>query len=203
MKVFASSRSRFRRLLRDKRGSELAEFAVVIPVLLMVLIGMYWFGRAYNIYETITRAAREGARYGATPVCALCGNSCANGTDMSAFPCTSTVVNNSVIPSLQAAHLDPSQIVSITGSTKTGPSLNGCFRGGTQPTGCRASGPACSVSNNVWVCHCVDMNTGGNPPECGTWVGFKYPFQFVFPFTGLGPPFQIQIPVTVQMREER
>lgn len=202
MKVFASSRSRCAHLVRDKRANELAEFAVIIPVLLMVLIGMYWFGRAYNIYETITRAAREGARYGATPVCALCGTSCGNGTDMPGFPCTSTIVSNSIIPSLQAAHLDPSQIIPINGSTKNPPNLNSCFRGGTQPAGCRAAGPACFSSNNVWVCHCVDMNTGANPPECGTWVGFKYPFTFPFPFTGLNN-LAINIPTTVQMREER
>ena len=202
MKVFASLKSRFGRLVRDKRGNELAEFAVVIPVLLMVLIGMYWFGRAYNIYETITRAAREGARYGATPVCALCGNSCGNGTDIAGFPCTSAVVTNTIIPSLQAAHLDPGQILPINGSGTNPPSLNSCFRGANQPAGCRAAGPACSISNNVWVCHCVDMNTGGDPPECGTWVGFKYPFAFPFPFTGLDR-LTIQIPTTVQMREER
>jgi len=202
MKVFASSKSRCAHLVRDKRANELAEFAVIIPVLLMVLIGMYWFGRAYNIYETITRAAREGARYGATPVCALCGNSCGNGTDMAGFPCTSSIVSNSIIPSLQAAHLDPNQIVSINGSNTKPPNLNSCFRGGTQPAGCRASGPACFSSNNVWVCHCVDMNLGGNPPECGTWVGFRYPFTFPFPFTGLDK-LAINIPTTVQMREER
>ncbi|MGH3628362.1 MAG: TadE family protein, partial [Sciscionella sp.] len=44
-------------------GAELLEFAFVIPLLLMLLVGIFWIGRAYNIYENITRAAREGARY--------------------------------------------------------------------------------------------------------------------------------------------
>lgn len=198
MKVLASSRSRFGGLVRDKRANELAEFAVVIPVLLMVLIGMYWFGRAYNIYETITRAAREGARYASATPCALCTQSC-NFPGMPPYPCTQQIMSNAIVPSLQASHLDPSQIISVS---KKAPNLNSCFRGGTQPAGCRAAGPVCDQNQNVWVCHCVDMNPNGDPPECGTWVSFKYPFQFPFPFTGLDR-LQIQIPVTVQMREER
>ena len=201
MKVFGGSRSPRLRPFRDKRGNELAEFAVIFPLLLTVLIGMYWFGRAYNIYETITRAAREGARYGAKPVCALCGKTCSNGNDIASFPCTSTIVTDAVIPSLQAAKLDPGQIQSITAGNNP-PNLRGCFRGSNQPAGCRASGPACFQSNNVWVCHCVDMNSGANPPECGTWVGFRYPFMFRFPFTGLDKA-PITISATAQVREER
>ncbi len=53
----------FRNLRRSgERGAELVEMAFVLPLLLTLLIGVFWAARAYNIYETITRAAREGAR---------------------------------------------------------------------------------------------------------------------------------------------
>lgn len=201
MKVLAGSRrSRFGGLFGDKRANELAEFAVVLPLLVTVVVGMYWFGRAYNIYETITRAAREGARYASAPSCALCTQPC-DFAGMPTYPCAANVVNNAIVPSLQASHLDPSQIISTT-KNNAQPNLNSCFRGTNQPSGCRASGAVCDQVQNVWVCHCVDMNPNGSPPECGTWVAFKYPFQFPFPFTGLDRV-QIQIPVAVQMREER
>ena len=41
MKVFGGSRSPRLRPFRDKRGNELAEFAVIFPLLMTVLIGMY------------------------------------------------------------------------------------------------------------------------------------------------------------------
>lgn len=47
---------------RDERGQALVEFALVVPLLLMLVIGVFEFGRAYNVYQVITDAAREGAR---------------------------------------------------------------------------------------------------------------------------------------------
>lgn len=38
------------------------EFALLVPVLIMLLLGILEFGRAYNIQTTLTNAAREGAR---------------------------------------------------------------------------------------------------------------------------------------------
>jgi Flp pilus assembly protein TadG len=56
-------------------GAEVVEMALVLPLLLLLLIGIFWGARAYNTYETITRAAREGARVAVVPSCASCGNS--------------------------------------------------------------------------------------------------------------------------------
>jgi Flp pilus assembly protein TadG len=47
---------------RARRGQALVEFALVLPLLLMLVIGVFEFGRAYNVYQVITDAAREGAR---------------------------------------------------------------------------------------------------------------------------------------------
>jgi Flp pilus assembly protein TadG len=58
----------------EERGAELFEFALVVPVLLTLLLGVFWMGRAYNVYETITRAAREGARYAVLPSSMAQGN---------------------------------------------------------------------------------------------------------------------------------
>lgn len=40
----------------------MVEFALVLPVVLMVLFGIIQFGIAYNHFETVTDAARVGAR---------------------------------------------------------------------------------------------------------------------------------------------
>jgi hypothetical protein len=47
-----------------ERGSGLLEMAVVIPLLLLLLVGVVDFGRAFHYQIVITNAAREGARYG-------------------------------------------------------------------------------------------------------------------------------------------
>jgi uncharacterized repeat protein (TIGR01451 family) len=56
-------KSRLRR--RRERGQGLLEFALVLVVLLLVLMGIVDFGRAFLIYTNLFNAAREGARYGA------------------------------------------------------------------------------------------------------------------------------------------
>lgn len=43
-------------------GQALVEFALVVPLLLVLVIGVFEFGRAWNAYQVITDAAREGAR---------------------------------------------------------------------------------------------------------------------------------------------
>lgn len=51
------------RLNRSRsRGQTLAEFALVIPVFLLVLMGLFDLGRAVFIYNGLTNAAREAAR---------------------------------------------------------------------------------------------------------------------------------------------
>ena len=52
------------RKARD-RGSAAVEFALVVPVLLLIVFGIIDFGRALNAQIALTGAAREGARLAA------------------------------------------------------------------------------------------------------------------------------------------
>jgi Flp pilus assembly protein TadG len=45
-----------------QRGQALVEAALVLPLLLLVLVGIMEVGRAWNIHQVVTHAAREGAR---------------------------------------------------------------------------------------------------------------------------------------------
>ena len=51
---------------RDEAGASLVEFALVLPVFLMVVLGMLTGGLAYSRKLSIAQASREGARFGAT-----------------------------------------------------------------------------------------------------------------------------------------
>ncbi len=48
-----------------RNGQTLAEFALVLPVLLLLIFGIIEFGRIVYIYNTLSDAARQGARVAA------------------------------------------------------------------------------------------------------------------------------------------
>lgn len=52
--------------VREERGQALVEFAVVLPVLVLLLLGLMEFGRILHALLTVQNAAREGARLGIT-----------------------------------------------------------------------------------------------------------------------------------------
>jgi Flp pilus assembly protein TadG len=54
-----------RRRRRGEGGQSLVEFALVLPLLLVVLFAIVDFGRIYQGHVTLTNAVREGARLGA------------------------------------------------------------------------------------------------------------------------------------------
>ncbi|MBI2819855.1 MAG: pilus assembly protein [Acidobacteria bacterium] len=89
-----------RRWTTGEKGSEIVEGALVITILLTFLIGIIWIARGYNVYQTMNRAAREGARFAVLPSCATCGN---------AYPADSDV--QAIIDAvLLSDNLDPTQV---------------------------------------------------------------------------------------------
>ena len=50
------------RRLRNQRGAALIETAITIPMVLLVSVAIFEFGRAYQTWQVLTNAAREGAR---------------------------------------------------------------------------------------------------------------------------------------------
>lgn len=46
----------------SERGAAAVEFALLAPFLIMVLLGIMEFGRAYNVQISLSNAAREGVR---------------------------------------------------------------------------------------------------------------------------------------------
>jgi hypothetical protein len=47
---------------RRSRGQALVEFALVIPLVILLFMGLFDFGRAIFAYNSLSNAAREGAR---------------------------------------------------------------------------------------------------------------------------------------------
>ena len=51
-------------ILKNEKGQSLVEFAIILPILLLLLFGIAEFGIMLNSYLTIQNVAREGARLG-------------------------------------------------------------------------------------------------------------------------------------------
>ena len=52
---------------RQEKGAALIETAFVLPIMLLVCVGILEFGRAYQTWQVVTNAAREGARVAILP----------------------------------------------------------------------------------------------------------------------------------------
>ena len=159
----------WRAIARNTRGAEIAETAMILPLLFVVLLAIFWFGQAFRIYGTITHAAREGARAAVAPACATCTT-------------TNTPVQNAtnaVNSALSAGHLSPSLAAAPTAP----PLLCACGS-----SSCSAGGAeACQSASASGVCVQPNVQlsypTNGGAGTCGASVSFtyKYPFHFTLP----------------------
>jgi Flp pilus assembly protein TadG len=178
----SSTQSIFRNLARDTHGAEIAEAAAVLPLMFMMLLGIFWFGQAFSIYGTITRAAQDGAR--AASAASSC-TTCAPG---------STPASNAyaaIQSALTAAKLDPLNAKPPT----TPPALLACVDG--SPVLCAGSPSNVCVQTNVQL----TIRAGGGVGVCGNSVSFQYPFRFWLPFTSLNKQ-QILISASARVRSE-
>src|SRR5580658_5232919 len=159
-----------RRLAAETRGAEIAEAAAVLPLMFMMLLGIFWFGQAFSIYGAITRAAQEGARAGSFPYYATCTVNCTNL--LSQYETNAVNATNNA---LTASNLNPS----LTRIPLPQPVFNACS----------SSTPGCNTSASSQICvqapvQFTSIATGGTG-ICGAAVTFQYPFQFWLPFTSL------------------
>lgn len=160
----------FRRLSTETRGAEIAEAAAVLPLMFMMLLGIFWFGQAFSIYGAITRAAQEGARAGAIPYCATC----ATQNSLTVFAANAVTATNAA---LTASKLDPT----LAQYPTTPPVFASCVNTTSGPPSCA------NASNNICVQAPVQLTipTSAATSICGMSVTFQYPFQFWLPFTSL------------------
>ncbi len=181
------------RKLGSTDGAEILEAALVLPLVFMMLLGIVWFGRAFNIYSTIQQPAQQGAITAARNSCATCGNA------------PSTTVNNTINTVMQASNLDPARIqLPANAPTCAGQPCTPCPS--PWPTG-----GACTPAGNVYICQNVllnqissspvNPNPAPQPPQCGVIVNFQYPFQFYLPYTSLNMQ-QIVMSAQAQSRME-
>lgn len=65
-RLIRAVRDSLRSLGLDGTGSQIVEFAVTLPLLLVLVVGIFDFGNAFNMKQKLTNSAREAARLGAS-----------------------------------------------------------------------------------------------------------------------------------------
>jgi hypothetical protein len=124
--------------VRDRhRGQGLAEFAIVLPIFLLIVFGMIDIGRVIWATDNITNAAREGARYA----------SIHGGSEvMQSFCPTGPSLSGTPRPSCPGWSPDSKE-----------PTRNAT----------RAYFVAAGASTTVWVCYYTTTACSGNTDESG------------------------------------
>ena len=98
-----------RRLARNQRGQALVEFALVLPLVLILVISVFEFARAWNIQQVITDTARECARV------AVIGSA----NDLTATD-IQTAINATIDTAFTAAAIDPATATITTNGLASG-----------------------------------------------------------------------------------
>ena len=86
-------------------GSQLLEFALALPFLLVMVVGIIDFGQAYNLKQKLNDAAREGTGFAVQLSCSDCTQTA---------PATTQALENSIVSYLTTAGVD---VCGLTGTT--------------------------------------------------------------------------------------
>jgi Flp pilus assembly protein TadG len=91
--------------LHSERGTALLETALVLPLVLLVSVSIFEFGRAYQVWQVLTNASREAARIAVLP-----GTTDTNITDRVQAYLTAGQIAN---PTSAAVDIDRTRTISI------------------------------------------------------------------------------------------
>jgi TadE-like protein len=167
---------RLRRPTRPQdRGQGLVEFAVSVPVIVLLLFGMLEFGFAFSHNLTLEYATREGARSGS-----------ALGPGTANVPCAQ--VDNQIIAAVQRVLTSPGSPIDITrisavriykadaAGNPAGSSTTNTWVPGTGPT---VDGVPLKFKSSVVNWNACTRDNGGNPDSLG--VSLAYSYKLVSP----------------------
>jgi Flp pilus assembly protein TadG len=114
---------------QSERGAAAVEFAIVVPVLVMLLLGIMEFSRVYNAQAELSAAAREGVRVMAVTGNQTTARSAAKNTAVSLKPALqdSNITFGAACPSTISSGTSPQATITITYSLSTLTGIAGPF----------------------------------------------------------------------------
>jgi Flp pilus assembly protein TadG len=93
--------------IKNQKGQSLVEFAIILPIILLLLMGIVEFGMMLNSYLTIQNVTREGARLGIV-----------GGSDVEIKTLITTISPN-LTPADLTVNITPSEASRNSGDTLT------------------------------------------------------------------------------------
>jgi Flp pilus assembly protein TadG len=151
-------------VLADSEGSQILEFAVTLPLLMVFVVGIFDFGGAFNLKQKLNNAVREGARYASSlPT---------NDLNSVATPTSVTWVRDVVDKYLQEGRMDD---CGLSTQAPTNPSA--------MTWTYTASGGACPVPLTLTIERYYSFQSaiGGNTFNVvSTRVTISYPYRWHF-----------------------
>lgn len=177
-------------------AAQIVELAVTLPLLVVLLIGIYDFGQAYNLKQKLAAAAREGARFASNQTS---GDLTNTGSNCASTPDSICAVRDVVDSYLIANNINDCGLTSNT-TTITPSNLQWTFTA----TGCTA-GNFTLVINRGAIFTTSPGGTGTPLTVEGSQVSLSYPYvwqfnrvvQLIAPGSAYGPA---QIPVSAVMQ---
>ena len=154
---------RWRARVDDASGSQLLEFAVALPLLVVFVVGIFDFGAAFNVKQKINNITREGARFASTlPTSDL---------DAIGTPASITAIRDLVENHLQAGRMNDCGLAGQ--AAVNGPVLTWTY---TAAAGCPA--PLVLTIERGYSFQSI---VGGNTFNVmSTRVTLQYPYQWQF-----------------------
>ncbi len=154
-------RCKFKAYARTE-GSQIAEFAISLPLLAVIVIGITDFGSAFNLKYKLNNAVREGLRFASTQT----ASDLSNPTPLS-IAAIHDVVDNYLV----------GERVNDCGLSTTSPTNAGLVWTYSANTGCPGNGTLTLTINRGDTF----PTTGGNPVTVETThIRISYPFQWRF-----------------------
>lgn len=154
--------------LRGTEGVQIVELAIVLPLLMVLLVGIFDFGNAFNLKQKLTNAARAAARLGSSAP--------TNDLNSGGTPNSITSIRNFVDDSLVAQGVNECSLVR-TGGTQSSPQLLWTFT--ATGNGCPAPGMTLIIDRS---CCAAGVLTAGSPPVqvISTHIQISYSYKWTF-----------------------
>ena len=149
-------------LWAEQEGSQVAELAVALPLLMIIVVGITDFGSAFNLKQLLNSAAREGSRFASNQTVADVTNPTPNSV---------AAIRDVIDNYLTADHL------SDCGLATAVPSKSGLVWTYTANTGCAGNGTLTLIIDRGTA-----LQTSATPPVTieSTHIYISYPFQWRF-----------------------
>lgn len=182
-------------LLAGTSGSQIVEFAVSLPLLLVLAVGIFDFGNAYNLKQKVTTISREAARLGSSQPT----------SDLTmATPLSILAIRDAVVQDLQKVTLSDCGLAGAV-ATPAGASTPWKW---SFTTSCGAAGNLVLTVDRGNVITSSMVANGTNIKVIGTSATLSYPYQWEFNrvigllVPGAAYPGTSQISVTTYMANQ-